>query len=124
MYDFEDDKFFTDSKDHPMNEPIEVINNTTDEESADEDTKELLSPVPGQSQRSGQSKRKMLSEKRSTLRQAEKERASQMGVNYYQVDTNKLTEEQKKQKQREKFEVKFLSFPTTSGISGHVFKTK
>ena len=53
MYDFEDDKFFTDSKDQPMNEPYEEITNTTDEDSPDdnevsnETTIELTTPVPG-----------------------------------------------------------------------------
>ena len=72
LYDFEDDKFFTDSKDQPMNEPYEEITNTTDEDSPDDDepsaetTIDIATPVPGQQRE--QSKRKLLSQKRSTLR--------------------------------------------------------
>ena len=35
-----------------------------------------------------------------------------------------MTKEMKAKKVRDKFHVKFLSFPTTSGISGYVFKSK
>lgn len=54
MYDFEDDKFFTDSKDQPNAEPYEEITNTTDEDSPPEEdentaetTVEITTPVPG-----------------------------------------------------------------------------
>lgn len=44
-------------------------------------------------------------------------------INYFKEDEN-LTEEQKKLKIRQIHAKSFLNFPTNSGISGYVFKTK
>ena len=44
-------------------------------------------------------------------------------IDYFKVDKT-LTEEEKRDKIREIHAKKFLNFPTNSGLSGHVFKTK
>lgn len=70
MYDFQNDQFFTDSKDHPANEPLEEMGSTTDEEDSDEQTNDKTSatgtPIPGEQRL--QAQRKMLSQKKSTLK--------------------------------------------------------
>ena len=52
-----------------------------------------------------------------------KKKKKEKAIDYFKEDQN-MTEAQKKEKIRQIHAKRFLSFPTNSGISGHVFKTK
>lgn len=116
MYDFEQDQFFTDSKDNTVDEPSQDFGSTTESEDSDKTTKEVEATEIDTPSLNSKSK-SQLSKKRSSLRNTEK-KPKEPSINYFKKDEANLTKDQKQKKIRDQFSQKFMSFPTTSGISG------
>ena len=102
MYNFEQNQFFSDPDTSKDEKKADETIDSDDDLEEEQDKGDTLN---------------------STDFKKSKQKKKEEPVNYFKEDLN-LTEEQKMQRIRDTHAKKFMNFPTNSGISGSVFKSK